>query len=130
MEQKSFEAPQQFSNPEAEIVFLREQIARREAEIESQGKSPEYAAVARETVEKYADASVKHSPISSAETRKEVATIVLDLAPETHDAKMAEILSILQENGVLNALAVVDAIKTPHIEDDFPRFLVQYLRAG
>ena len=130
MEQKHFESTPQFSNPEEEIVFLREKIAEREAEIERAGKKAEYAEVARDTVERYAEASVRNSPLDAAKTRLEVQAIVLELQPETHDSKMSEVLVVLQEKGVLAAMALIDALKNPHIEDDFHRFLVQYLKAG
>lgn len=128
--EKHLEISQQFSTPEEEIVFLRSEIARREEEMESQGKNVEYSELARDTVEKYASAQVKRSPLAAAETQKEVQAIVLELQPETHDSKISEILSILQEKGVVAAIAVVDALKNPHIEDDFHRFLVQYIAAG
>ena len=49
---------------------------------------------------------------------------MLDLMPEEHDGKMSELVDILQEKGVLNALSVVDKLNNPHIEDDFHRFLI------
>ncbi len=43
---------------------------------------------------------------------------------------MAELINILQDKGVANALAVLEKLKDPHVEDDFHRFLVQYIKAG
>jgi len=56
--------------------------------------------------------------------------IALELTPETHDKKMEELLSLLQEKGIKNTLSVIAHMNSPHIEDDFHRFLVQYIKAG
>lgn len=54
--------------------------------------------------------------------------ISLNLAPEQHDIIMSELLYILQEKGIASALSVVEKMKKPHIDDDFHRFLVQYIK--
>ena len=56
--------------------------------------------------------------------------IVLKLSPEPHDAKIEELLGILLEHGVKNTLAVLERLNDPHLDDDFHRFLVQYLSVG
>ena len=48
--------------------------------------------------------------------------IVLNLKPEAHDKKMEELLSILLERGIKNALDIVEKLDDPHIDDDFHRF--------
>jgi len=62
--------------------------------------------------------------------KHEVESIVLDLSPEVHDVQMSELINILQEKGVLNTLSIINKLKNPHIEDDFHRFLTQYIKAG
>src|SRR3989344_1445336 len=59
-----------------------------------------------------------------------VERIVLDLSPETHDGKMSELVVILKEKGLRNALSVFEKMGNPHIEDDFHRYLVEYLKEG
>lgn len=56
--------------------------------------------------------------------------IVLDLAPETHDTIIEGLIFHLHERGILNTLNVVDKMNNPHVEDDFHRFLVEYIRKG
>ncbi|PSO46719.1 MAG: hypothetical protein BRC24_00515, partial [Parcubacteria group bacterium SW_4_46_8] len=53
-----------------------------------------------------------------------------DLAPEEHDAKMKELLKKVKENGIKNTLSVVREMEDKHIEDDFHRVLVEYLKEG
>ncbi|MEI6479025.1 MAG: DUF87 domain-containing protein, partial [bacterium] len=60
----------------------------------------------------------------------EAKEIALELAPETHDSKMEELLSILAEKGLKNTLSIVQLMANPHIQDDFHRFLVQFFKAG
>ena len=56
--------------------------------------------------------------------------IVLKLSPEEHDDKMSELLWVLQEKGIRNALSIVEKMNDPHITDDFHRFLVEYIKEG
>lgn len=56
--------------------------------------------------------------------------ISLDLSPDTNDKDMEELLGILQTKGIDAALALLDEIHNPHIEDDFHRLLIQYKREG
>ncbi len=119
-----------FETPEAEIAFLREQIAVREAEVEKSGKTANRDEIAKEKIIEYRDAVVAESPLSVLKTQEEVAGIVLNLSPETHDARMSEYLALLQERGVAAALSAVENAHSPHLEDDFHRFLVQYLKSG
>ncbi len=47
-----------------------------------------------------------------------------------HDAVMEELLGIVITKGVRNALSVAEAMDSPHIDADFHRVLVQYLKTG
>lgn len=62
--------------------------------------------------------------------KKEVEGIVLKLKPEPHDSIMEELLGIVITKGIRNALSVAEAMGNPHVDDDFHRVLVQYLRTG
>jgi len=43
---------------------------------------------------------------------------------------MEELLGIVITKGVKNALAVVESMGNPHVDDDFHRILIQYLKTG
>ncbi len=125
----SFE--KKFSTPEEEISYLREQVAQREHELSKAGKEPQKEAVVRETVKNYQATPVGQVLEKAyAMPAPRFEAIALDLAPEAHDAKMAELLDILQHHGIKNALSIVEAMDNPHVEDDFHRFLVEYLKEG
>ncbi len=122
---------EKFTSPQEEIEFLRGQVADRERELTLKGMKVETAGVVAEKLSKYRDqptSTVLHE--SYAVPQEKVGEIVLNLSPETHDAKMAELLGMLQEKGVKNTLAVLADLKDPHLEDDFHRFLVEYIQSG
>lgn len=60
----------------------------------------------------------------------EIDAVVLDLAPEEHDTIISELLTLVREKGVRNALSVVEKLHDAHVEDDFHRFLAEYLKEG
>lgn len=51
------------------------------------------------------------------------------LTPESHDQNMQVLFSFLEAHGIAKTLALVEGLHNPHIEDDFHRFLIQYVRA-
>ena len=123
--------PEKFTNPQEEISYLREMIAKKEREMleKTPGASVEH--IAREEVIKYAE---KKPDEVLAEKyivpTQEMEAIVLDLAPEAHDDKMNELLGMLETKGIHSTLSIVDKMQNPHISADFHRLLVQYLKSG
>ncbi len=53
--------------------------------------------------------------------------IDLRLSPEEHDEVISELYSLMLEKGIKTTIARVETLKNPHIDDDWHRFLVQYL---
>ena len=117
-----------FSSPEEELDYLRAHIAFREKQIEAINESPNSERIAQETLEAYKQADAKEVlTVAKRLPEHEVEQLVLHLRPESHDRKMEELLGILLDKGIKNALSVVQSLNNPHIDDDFHRFLVQYL---
>ncbi len=122
---------QKFSSPQEELDYLRGQVAKHEQVMLDKGES-----VPRETI--ITDKIIDYKNTQPAEVLEpeyqlkdqEVETIVLDLSPEEHDSKMEEMVGILQTKGLMNALSVIEGLKDAHLDDDFHRFLVQYIKAG
>lgn len=118
----------QFKSPHEELAFLREQIARKEAELSGQGIEQPRDVVATEVVQQYRAAPTPEVLHPEAQlTRQEHEGIQLRLSPEKHDETTAELMTIMMEKGVKNALDVLARMQNPHLDDDFHRFLVQYL---
>ena len=120
-----------FQTPEEELTYLRSRVAEQEKQNESSEKLVERPSVIKDEIKKYAEHPTESVlPEHRRLPQEEVVGIVLKLSPEPHDSKMAELLAILQEKGLKNVLAVVKAFNNPHIEDDFHRFLVEYIKEG
>lgn len=126
--------PTAFKTPQEELEYLRARVRAVE-----QQSAPE-ASLDRITTPEHA---VTHALATYAEratsttlapemqmSDAEQYAIVLDLAPEPHDEKIAELIELVQTRGVLNAIQIVSRMEAPHIIDDFHRFLVAYIREG
>lgn len=131
MENFSLKEIPKFKNPEEELAFLREHIAQREEELRAGNREIPREEIAHQTIEAYKQIDA-HDVLKPSEHLKleEVEGFVLRLRPEPHDHTMEELLGILLHKGVKNALEVVEKLNDPHIDDDFHRFLIQYLSSN
>lgn len=130
MEKGIFSEMPKFKSPEEELNYLRAHVAKREEGLMTKGHFEnaernaimdvvgEYKKVPREQVI-HRDNLIK---------KKEEEGIILKLKPELHDNIMEELLGLVITKGVKNALSVVEAMSNPHIDDDFHRVLIQYLK--
>src|SRR3989344_4834602 len=132
MQGPSFSEMPKFKTPEEEIDYLRAHIAKHGEELTNAGHTENVAEnAARNVIEQY-----KEVPITQALHKdniiqdKEKEAIVLKLKPEPHDGVMEELLGIVITKGIKNAFAVVETMNNPHIDDDFHRLLIQYLKTG
>lgn len=119
-----------FKNTEEELDFLRAHIAKRESELKKEGKNLTPEDVVGQTLESYKNIEtnqILHEGFINTPEHEE--GIVLRLTSEEHDHTIEEFMAILLEKGIKNALDLVAKLKNPHIDDDFHRFLVQYLIA-
>ena len=122
---------QKFSSPSEEIEFLRGLVIDQEKKYLDKFTNIDRESVIREEVRKYSKANPEEVLEKGYQMlHTEAKEITLELSPETHDRKMEELLAILGEKGMKNALGVLGLMGNPHLEDDFHRFLVQYVRAG
>ncbi|MFH1454736.1 MAG: DUF87 domain-containing protein [bacterium] len=122
---------QKFKTPKEELNYLRAKVSSHEKMIVDKGESISLEKIIKSEIIEHGEKKPKDILDENYSLKEhEVKSIVLDLSPEPHDAKMGELVNILQEKGVLNTLSVVDRLKNPHLEDDFHRFLVQYIKAG
>ncbi|MEK9131436.1 MAG: type IV secretory system conjugative DNA transfer family protein [Patescibacteria group bacterium] len=132
MEGRSIFDEKKFASPEEELAFLRAHVREQQRHREDIGALPATSSeVAKNTLDTYVAHKIDEvlEP-SFAMTPAQAEAIVLKLTPESHDATMAELLALIQDKGIKNALAVVEKMNNPHVTDDFHRFLVEYLREG
>jgi len=132
MEGISFKEMPKFKTPKEELDYLRAHVAKREQELMDIG----YFEHAEDNAVKDVIMEYKEIPTEQAlhkdniVSQKEAGGIVLKLKPESHDKIMEELLGILMEKGIKNALSIVGSMDNPHIDDDFHRLLIQYLKTG
>jgi hypothetical protein len=125
------EAPK-FKTPEEELDYLRAHVARREQELKDSGHHES----ANENAVKDVIGEYKQKPLEevihqdNAFKKHEAEAIVLQLKPEMHDTIMEELLGIVVTKGIRNAFSIVEKMNDPHVDDDFHRILIQYLKTG
>lgn len=121
-----------FRTPEEEVQFLRGYIAEREASFGKHELLPtEREGVAREAIFEYkniAPEKILHEEVQMHPA--ETDAVVLRLIPEAHDERISELYGMLLQRGIKNTLSVIEKLNDPHIDDDFHRFLVQFLQSG
>ncbi len=119
----------QFNTPEQEVSFLREHTQEQAERLHDQGENDVYEKSAQDTLRAYKELDKKDILTEELEVSQDQSeAIVLNLSTEAHDETMSELLYLLKEKGIKNTLAIVEQMQNPHIEDDFHRFLVQYLQ--
>jgi len=121
----------QFTSAEEELNYLRKVVAERENTATERGEKFEREAIIEQEIKDYTknDASrVLHESFKTPDAEKK--EIVLELTPETHDKKIEELLSLLNEKGIKNTIDIIRHLGNPHIDDDFHRFIVEYIKKG
>ncbi|OGD67150.1 hypothetical protein A2442_02005 [Candidatus Campbellbacteria bacterium RIFOXYC2_FULL_35_25] len=125
-----------FNNPEEELQYLRKELSDRQQAERLSGNQENFEPKREErsimeTIQQYKEA--KPEEVITEEFRLgagEIEKIVLNLPPEEHDETMTKLLGLLEEKGIKNALMAVEELNNPHIEDDFHRVLIQYVKNG
>ena len=126
------ESAPSLSTPEEELAYLREQVARKEAELGD--AAPERAHIISETIHEHRIASEEvlapHYRISEATRESEAEAILAELNLGAGAGAVDSLRRTMEEKGIKNALAVMEKLHDPHIADDFHRYLVRYVAAG
>lgn len=125
-----FELPK-FSSPEEELKYLRERVAQKEQQLWQEQEPVQKESVISGQVLEYAQSS----PAARLEEHMIIENPQFEAAVEhlsslPHREKVRELYRILAEKGVLNAINVARAQNNPHIEEDFHRVLVEYVKTG
>ncbi len=132
MAEQFFKNMPKFKSPEEELDFLRAHVADREKELMEEGHFENASERATtDVITEYIKVPFKealHKDVIIQERQADA--IVLKLKPEPHDAVMEEILGIMLTRGIKNAMSIVESMNNPHINDDFHRLLVQYLKSS
>ncbi len=122
---------QQFSTPEEEILYLRKQI---DAKMErAKGFEDRFTRKDRagEVLEEYRTTPVEevvapHAQLTGGEKHRLLAW----LTPKDTDQQVLMLFQVMAEKGIRNAFHMAEELKNPEVEDDFHRFVAQYLVSG
>jgi len=117
-----------FKSPQEELEFLRAHIAEREDALARSNQEYSKEQLAHNVIQEYKNyepENVMHK--SHVIPERDAINLALRLQPEPHDNKMEEMLGVLLDKGISNALSIISKMNNPHLDDDFHRFLVQYL---
>ena len=130
LESLSEVTPHSIRTPEDELAYLRAQVEAKETELRELKQDQPRALIAHERILHHRDTGHEVLDRDYQLPQTEAAELALNLDPENDDETMDELREIMEEKGIRNAYAVLDKLNSPHLEDDFHRFLVQYLIAG
>src|SRR3989344_5762777 len=116
-----------FASPQEEVAYLRAQIAERERIVGAERQTLERPVVAQEKVAEYRAQPVAQVLAPEYQLKAhELEEGVLKMGKE-HEETIDELVRVMMERGIKNALAILEKLNDPHLEDDFHRFLVQFL---
>lgn len=130
MENNPFEG-QSFRTPEEELSYLREALRQKEQALENMSAETriESPAAFKEVATEYASMD----NVLGGDLEKNLESVereVLNLEPEKHDEGVFELMQIAKEKGIQHTLKAVRALGNPHLEDDFHRYLAEYVKTG
>ncbi|MCI0597767.1 hypothetical protein L0Y34_01710, partial [Candidatus Parcubacteria bacterium] len=127
-----YEGPvEPIASHEDELAHLRAQVEAKERELEAMKKDRPREMIARERIVHHVKTPAEH--VLAPEFRmaeEDIQELALNLEPESDDATMEELRGVMETHGIHNAFSVLRKLRSPHLEDDFHRFLVAYLVAG
>ncbi len=123
--------PKPAVSPEEELAALRAQVEAKERELAGRNEEQSRKDIVHERLTHH-KRSAQEDVLAPAlhMTDEERTEIALNLDPESDDETMQELRNLMEEKGIYNALSVLSKLNSPHLEDDFHRFLVAYVMAG
>jgi hypothetical protein len=123
---------EKFSNPEAEIAYLREEIAKRERELTERNREAD--AVDFETVGKQALFEYgTFTPQAVLENERVMAEPAVAAAAEKVEGstdKVQEIVTLAETEGIKNALSVMEQVGDGFVVDEVHRQLIELIKSG
>jgi hypothetical protein len=131
MEGATLREIKKFSSLEEEVAYLRAKIHEKDQDILHEGgalNQSEIIAGQLRDYQKEDKSRVLDSNFAIGAVEQEA--IVLELKPKETDAQIGELLGMLTTKGLLNTLSIVEELNNPLLQDDFHRFLVQYIKTG
>lgn len=124
--------PKQFTSPEEEIAFLRQQIAEREQvllERSAEVDSSDVETIGKEQIKEYSTFTPKMVLHPDYELKDEELTQSVN-AVEVAADPVEEILQLALDKGIRNALTVLDKVNNAFVIDEVHRNLIERIKEG
>lgn len=123
---------QQFSTPEEEVQYLRDQLAVRERELLA--RTPEIdqtdiETLGRQELQTYAQFTPKMVLTKDHALDEPALAASVELANVANDP-VAEVMTLVFEKGIRNALSVLEKIDNAYVVDEVHRQIIESLRGG
>ncbi|MEZ0209119.1 MAG: hypothetical protein ACAH17_03015, partial [Candidatus Paceibacterota bacterium] len=122
---------QTFRTPEEEIAYLRSQI--QEKQEKAKGFEDRFTPEdhAHEVVRDFRELPVeKVVPVVAQMPESEKKRLMEWLEPRDTDEQVQMLAQVMADKGIKNAFVMAEQLNNPQVDDDFERFLVQYLVSG
>lgn len=118
----------EFTTPEEEVAHLREQLKNKMEKAKGFEDRFTPSDHAHEVVSDYREIPLEKVIAPSAQmSAGEKHKLIEWLTPRHTDEQVLMLAQVMAEKGIKNAFDVASELNSPEIEDDFERFLVQYL---
>ncbi len=131
------------STPEEELAYLREQVARKEAELKNtkeensaasaSWRTPRESIILEKIREHHATSPeilVNEYLMNETVANETAQKILTELNLGGSEEAIKSLQKTMEEKGIKNALSVLEKLHDPHLTDDFHRYLVQCVSAG
>ncbi|HET9641555.1 MAG TPA: TraM recognition domain-containing protein [Candidatus Paceibacterota bacterium] len=130
------EAPS-LKTPEEELAYLREQVARKEAELAHGAKAPdplEHVRIVSETIHEHRKAPMEilapEYRLNERTEKAEADSLLVDFNLGGSEEAVRTLEKTMLEKGIKNALMLMEKLHDPRVADDFHRYLVRYVASG
>jgi hypothetical protein len=120
-----------FTTPEEEVAYLRAKVAEKVEKakgFESRFTEKDHA---NEVVRDYREEPLERVvPPQAIVTAGETQRLLAWLSPRDTDEQVKMLAQVMADKGIKNAFSMAEQMNDPELEDDFERFVVQYILSG
>lgn len=117
-----------FAHPDEEIAHLRAHIEKKKGEAKGFEHRFNKEDITRSIVHSYANTPIEQVvPKERRVTASEEHRLLAWLSPRSTDEQVRMLSQVMADKGIRNAIEMAKKTKDANLEDDFHRFLVQYL---
>ncbi len=119
-----------FANPQEEIAYMQERIAKRKEEMLRQGGGSHVEAVVEEVGRYGKEPSERLLTKGHNMLHGEVEIQASHVASQSNEEALNNLVEMFTRRGLRNTLSVLEKLNNPHLEDEFHRTLVHFFHTS